>query len=381
MIERPYWSEIIDAAWRQATIVWLSGVRRVGKTTLARSLPDALYINCDLPSAVERLRDPESFLASVREPIVVLDEVHQLPEPSRLLKIAADEFPRLRVLATGSSTLAATRKFRDSLTGRKREVHLTPVLAEEGAAFGVIDLRQRLLRGGLPQALLAERVDAELYREWTASFFARDVQELFRVDKRAGFLLLLEILLRQSGGLFEITSLGKAAALSRPTVMSYLEILTITHAVRVLRPFHGGGRRELLAQPKVYGFDTGFVAQARGWDRLRPDDCGILAEHLALDILATLRAGAPIHFWRDKQQREIAFVLPNGRGSCDTVECKWSSGGFDPRSLSAFRDIYPRGRDFVVAGDVPQPYDRRLAGRTLRFVGFADLRRALTASA
>ena len=47
-----------------------------------------------------------------------IDEVHQLADPSRLLKIGADEFPKLKILATGSSTLAATQKFRDSLTGR-----------------------------------------------------------------------------------------------------------------------------------------------------------------------------------------------------------------------------------------------------------------------
>lgn len=71
---------------------------------------------------------------------MVFDEVHQLPDPSRLLKIGADAFPHLRILATGSSTLAATTKFRDALTGRKRVVELVPVLHEELPAFGVGDL-------------------------------------------------------------------------------------------------------------------------------------------------------------------------------------------------------------------------------------------------
>src|SRR5436309_15161 len=156
MIKRPFWTERLAAAWKQASIVWLAGPRRTGKTVLAQSLADAEFLNCDLPSAAERLRDPESFFRSVKKRLVVLDEVHQLPDPSRLLKIAADEFPRLKILATGSSTLAATNKFRDSLTGRKRVVDLTPVLYEELTAFGIADVRERLLRGGLPPALLAE---------------------------------------------------------------------------------------------------------------------------------------------------------------------------------------------------------------------------------
>ena len=45
-----------------------------------------------------------------------------------------------RVLGSVDSTLAATEKFRDSLTGRKRAVHLLPVLAREMSAFGVADL-------------------------------------------------------------------------------------------------------------------------------------------------------------------------------------------------------------------------------------------------
>jgi hypothetical protein len=49
--------------------------------------------------------------------------VHYVDDPSRVLKIAADEYPQLKVLETGSSTLAATRKFHDSLTGRKQAIH------------------------------------------------------------------------------------------------------------------------------------------------------------------------------------------------------------------------------------------------------------------
>src|SRR6266567_285164 len=62
MIERPIWTERLRAAWKQASIVWLTGPRRVGKTVLAKSLPDAEFLNCDLPSVEERLRDPEKFL-------------------------------------------------------------------------------------------------------------------------------------------------------------------------------------------------------------------------------------------------------------------------------------------------------------------------------
>lgn len=95
-------------------------MRRVGKTSLARLLPDAetLCLNCDSPRVAQEVAAPEFFFSRFKLPIVIFDEVHQLPVPTRLLKIAADEFPRLKVIATVSSTLVAAKKFRDTLTGR-----------------------------------------------------------------------------------------------------------------------------------------------------------------------------------------------------------------------------------------------------------------------
>lgn len=379
MVSRPIWSGRIRAAWEEAPIVWLAGPRRLGKTVLAQGVADADFLNCDLPSVAGRLDDPEGFYRSLRKRTVVFDEVHQLPDPSRLLKIGADEHPGLRILATGSSTLAATRKFRDTLTGRKRVVELTPVLYEELPAFGVLDLEQRLLRGGLPPALLAPEHSPSFYAEWQDSYFARDVQELFGVQKRSGFLRALELLLRQSGGLLDITKLAAGSGVSRPTIMNWLDVYEITRVVRVLRPFSGGGRREIVAQPKVFGFDTGLVCHARGWDRLRPEDLGTLWEHLVLDTL--IASGEPrIHFWRDKAKREVDFVVPRARGRMDAIECKWRSDALEVRGLAGFRALYPEGRNFVVSPLHGPPYDRVIAGLKVSFVSPVDLRRSLQRS-
>ena len=132
MIARPFWLQRIEAAWRDVPIAWLCGVRRAGKTTLAESLgaDRILYVNCDLPSVEDMVRDPQVFFRGCSKPVVVFDEIHQLRDPTRLLKIGADVFPHLKILATGSSTLAASRKFRDTLSiactcAEWQEVHST----------------------------------------------------------------------------------------------------------------------------------------------------------------------------------------------------------------------------------------------------------------
>jgi predicted AAA+ superfamily ATPase len=373
-IPRPVWTDRLHAAWSHRPIAWLAGVRRTGKTTIARQLPGTVFLNCDLPSVVRRCEDPEWLFGQVPDhSVVVLDEVHRLADPSRVLKVAADVHPSLRILATGSSTLAATRKFRDSLSGRKTVVHLPPALWTEcEAGFGGADLDRRLLRGGLPELLLADQVEPEWYAEWLDSFYARDIQELFGIRERTGFLNLLRIMLRQSGGLADYSALSRECDLSRPTVKAHLEAMAVAYALTPVPPFHGGGRRELVRRPKVYGFDTGFVSFVCGWTTIRDEDRGGLWEHLVLDVLRSAPGAASLAYWRDKSDREVDFVVPRGT-SVDVIECKIRLDRLEARNLVAFRQLYPDGRNFVVAPGVREPYDFRLGGLVVRAVGCAEL--------
>jgi uncharacterized protein len=360
MIERSFWHRRIEAAWEEAPIVWLSGVRRSGKTTLAEGLGSdrALYVDCDLPAVEEMVRDPRLFFGQCAKPVVVFDEIHQLRDPARVLKIAADRFPGLKVLATGSSTLAASAKFRDTLAGRKRSVVLRPVLWSELEAFRV-PLTTRLLHGGLPPALLAVSKRDSFYREWLDSFFSRDIQRLFGFRDVNRFTAFFEYVLRQSGGQFETTKASRAVGIARATVESHLRALEITHAITVVRPFHGGSKAEIIRQPKVYGFDTGFVTFARGWNPLRMEDLGVLWEHVVLEQLLSWFPDRPPLYWRDKKGREIDFVCVRDRDAVDAIECKWDPAAFDPDALSAFRLAHPVGRNFVVAPGAMPSYPRR----------------------
>jgi predicted AAA+ superfamily ATPase len=341
----------------------LAGVRQSGKTTLARSLESdrVLYVNCDVPAVEDLVGDPVLFYRGCERPVVVFDEIHQLRDPSRLLKIGADEFPHLRILATGSSTLAAGDKFRDALTGRKRVVHLTPVLFGELADFGV-GLQKRLFHGGLPGTLLQQEKRSGFYREWIDSFFARDVQRLFGFRDMNRFNALVEYLLRQSGGILDMTKTASALGVARATVQNHLEALQITQAITLVRPFHGVSAKEIVRMPRLYAFDTGFVSFARGWDPLRPDDYGVLWEHLVLEHLQAHLPDCPVHYWRDKAGREVDFVLPRRRDEVDAIECKWDPNELDPTGLKAFRALHPVGRNFVVSPITVPAHERRQAG-------------------
>lgn len=377
MIQRPQWKERIFDAWEQAPIVWLSGVRRSGKTTLAESLKaseEVLYVNCDLPVTGDRVRDPELFFRSCEKPILVFDEIHQLSDPSRLLKIGADLFPKLKILATGSSTLAAGKKFRDTLTGRKRLVHLLPVLWAELELFSCKDVTRRLFLGGLPQALLARSKNPSFYREWLDSFFARDIQKLFSFRDMEKFNSFFEYLLRQSGGQFEISRAASELGTSRITLENHIQALEVTHAVTRIRPFFGSRQKEIVKMPKIYGFDTGFVTFVRGWDPLRPQDYGVLWEHLVLEHLQAYFPNETIRYWRDKAGREVDFILLRSRDQVDAVECKWNPSDFDPSALQTFRGHYPKGANYLISPLTGPAYPKRYGPLTVHICNPAGIR-------
>src|ERR1700687_2991504 len=93
MVRRRFWQRLFEQAWSERSVVWLAGVRRVGKTFLCQSLHNIEYFDCELPRTRQMMEDPQAFLDSLSSRRVVLDEIHRLPNPSELLKIAADDYP------------------------------------------------------------------------------------------------------------------------------------------------------------------------------------------------------------------------------------------------------------------------------------------------
>lgn len=359
--ERAFWKDVVEEAWTRRPVVWLRGVRRVGKTTLARSLERVRYFDCELPGVRRRIESAESFLKHNRGARLVLDEIHRLANPSELLKIAADHFPGTRILATGSSTLGASSRFRDTLAGRKIDVFLPPLVFRDLAAFERPDLEHRMQRGGLPPFFLAPSLPEADFQQWMDAYWAKDIQELFRLEKRAAFQRLFELVLVRSGGIFDASRFARDCGVSRTTIANYLAALEATSVAHVVRPYAQGGSAEIVAAPRVFGFDTGFVCYYRGWGELRADDRGGLLEHLFLNEVHAHGTAFGVHYWRDKAQHEVDFVLLRRGGQPIAVECKGAEEAFDARGLLAFRRRYPRGANWLVVpeGDEAWTITRR----------------------
>lgn len=254
----------------------------------------------------------------------MLDEVHRLAHPSELRKIAADHYPDTRVVATGSPTLSASRKFRDTLAGRKVEVWLTPMIMADLEDFGRCDFSHRFLQGGL-----------------------------------------LPFFIAQSGGLFEATKFARPCEVSRTTIANYLAVLEATFVVHVVRPFSSYRPTEMVSAPKVYGFDTDFVCYHRDWRTLQREDLGLLWEHVVLNELYAHRQAREVRYWHDKCGHEVDFVLARRGYPPLTVECTWSMSDVDPTPL-------------VVAHDVERTFSRTYGDMVVRYMKLPALIAALT---
>jgi len=373
MKNRPFWKNAIEERFKEKSIVWLTGVRRAGKTFLCKSFENIDYFDCELPRTRRMMEDPEAFLENLRGRRIVLDEIHRLPDPSEMLKIAADHYPDIQIIATGSSTLSASAKFKDTLADRKREVWLTPMISSDNESFGNTDYKHRFLYGGLPPFFMHHRYPERNFQDWIDAFWAKDIQELFRLERRYSFQKFFELIMAQSGGIFEANSFTSPCEASRPTISNYLKVLEATFAAHIIRPFSSKKQNEIISAPKVYGFDTGFVCYYRGWYELRDDDMGYLWEHFVLNEIFAYRQTKDIGYWRDKQGHEIDFVIKKKGQPVLAIECKWRDKDFDPANIKVFLRRYDKAQVYVVSHNVAQSYNRRYGDSTVKFINLTDI--------
>lgn len=376
-IKRTFWLKKIQKAWKRKSVIWLSGVRRVGKTFLSKSIEDAEYLDCESPRTRLEMKDPEGFLEKHKRKTIILDEVHKLGNPSELLKLAADYFPDIKIIATGSSTLGASTKFKDTLTDRKIDIWLTPMISTDLVDFKNTTLDYRLLHGGLPPFFLERKIIDENFQSWMDAYWARDIQELFRLLDKPSFQKFAELLFVQSGGIFEATKFSQSCEVGRKIINNYLKVLEETFVIHIIKPFSTHKPTEIVKAPKLYAFDTGFVSYYKGWDKLRKEDLGYLWEHYVLNEMLARLQSKRIFYWRDKSHHEVDFIISKRGKPPITIECKWSANNFDASGIKAFRRKYPKGDNFVVCSDVRREFLQNIDNSKVNFVSLEGLIKAI----
>ena len=372
MIQRNYWMQSIESFGRTQSIVWLTGIRGAGKTSLCRMVPEAQYFDCDLPRWRREVKDPEAFLRRTEGKRIILDEIHRLENPSEILE-AAKNFPSVRIIATSPSPFRKDSQPDESISDRVAQLWLTPMMAQDLIDFYGASLTRRFIRGGLPSFFTRSKLEDSSFQDWMDDFWAKDIQPLFRFTQRDPFQRFMELLFARSGELFEAVRYAAPCGVSRTTITKFLNALEATWAALVIRPFSTRRPVEIVTAPKAYVFDTGFLCHFRGWQELREEDYRILWKHWVLNEICSRLQAPTVQYWRDKRGHEVDFVIISPERVIVALTVEWKAGDFDSANLRAFRYHYPDGPNWVVCGDVAQGYAHNFGRLKVDFLGLEEM--------
>ncbi len=351
MIDRDLLPVFRDSLRRYEQMLFVSGPRQAGKTTLAKMLlrefPAGRYWSFDIPGdRLLLIQKPRFFEEIDRDrtvkPLVVLDEIHKYPRWKAYLKGAFDlargEFG---FLVTGSGRLDLGRRGGESLSGRYFSHHLFPLtigeltgdrpalkdflahpdeLPEE--VGGSWPLWQGLGRlSGFPEPF--SRGEETFYRRWAGPYHRQlvreDVRDLTGIRDIARLEMLAALLPGKVGGLLSLNSLREDLQVAHETVGSWIETLAAFYLVFLVRPWSRKITRAIRKEPKLYFFDWAAVADPSA--RFE----NMVAVHLKKAVSDWTERGEgsfDLHFARDRSKAEVDFVLSRDGKPILLVETK-----------------------------------------------------------
>ncbi|MBU2605191.1 MAG: ATP-binding protein [Alphaproteobacteria bacterium] len=390
MLERHIRQKVEQALGYQAAVA-LIGPRQIGKTTLALEIGEArgaIYLDLEDRSDREKLTEPKLYLEQFQDRLVILDEIHRVPELFQDLRGIIDQGRREgrrtgRFLILGSAAIDLLRQSGETLAGRIAYINMGPLdvleIPDEAPALNAL-----WVRGGYPDSYLAETDEHSyhLRKDFIRTYLERDVA-LFGPRLPAETLeRLWTMLAHNQGGLLNASKLAGGLDVSAQTVNRYIDLLVDLLLIRRLPPLHGNVGKRLVKSPKVYVRDSGLVHALLGLANF-----DALAGHPIVGaswegfVIENLLAAAPertqASFYRTSAGAEIDLVLDLPQGQRWAIEIK---RGLAPKTQKGFHhardDIMPDRTLIVYSGNERYP-----KAEGIEVIGLRELASELAAEA
>ena len=317
------------------------GARQVGKTTLLNDIlkdKDYLFLDADDPSTRSLLQSPtteqiRTFIGDYK--YIFLDEAQRIPGIGLTLKIITDQFKKVQLFVSGSSSFDLGNELNEPLTGRKWEYELFPISWEEyedkiGFIKSEQQIENRLLYGLYPEVINNQGKERETLKNLVNSYLYRDILAFSDIRKPEVLEKLLQALALQLGSEVNYNELSGLIGINKITVQKYIDILEKGYIVFRLNSFSRNIRNEIKQNRKIYFYDNGIrnmiIGNFSQLD-LRVDK-GALWENFLVSERRKQNlykdTFAKMYFWRTKQQQEIDFV-EESNGQIAGFEFKWKS--------------------------------------------------------
>jgi predicted AAA+ superfamily ATPase len=329
-------------------MVFLSGPRQVGKTTLALSLlgnHEDRYFNWDFDPDRERILRGEWPAGAG---LIVLDEIHKHARWRNLVKGLFDKRRReLQILVTGSARLDLYRRGGDSLVGRYHFHQLHPLSVAELGLRTREELGPLLELSGFPEPYFAGNLAEK--KRWSMEHRTRLVREDLRDLERVTEVSTLErMALRLPelvGSPLSYNALREDLGVAHATVVRWIDILERLYFLFRIYPFGAKRLRAVKKPPKHYHWDWSVVTEPGA--RLE----NLVASHLLKWChfeRDTQGRDVELAYFRDVDGREVDFVVLEDRKPIQFVECK-SSGRGEPKGLRYLKARFPKVESLQLA--------------------------------
>lgn len=371
--------ETISTYLLSREIVVLTGMRRVGKTTLYRMLFDGIKsdnkVFLDIENPMEqRLFEEKDYnniwanlkaygITNSRKAYIFLDEIQAYPEIVKAIKYLYDHYD-VKFYLTGSSSYYLKNLFPESLAGRKVVFELFPLDFEEFLAFkgeqadfeseltakaerkNVVRYEKRMKHydeylefGGFPQVVLTEERQQKqvMLNDIFKSYFEKDVQAIADFREMGAFRETLLLLLQRIGSKLEISKLASEIGVARETIYSYLSFLQGTYFIYLVPPYSRSVDREISGAKKVFVCDNGMV---NAFSRVGE---GSLFENA---VFLNLRKYGEIRYYQRRSGGEIDFILPDKKVA---VEAKRTGTAADYKKLGVIAGSIGIKQHYVVS--------------------------------
>lgn len=321
------------------------GARRVGKTTLIEKYlenikdkyllvsGDDISVREYLESqSIEKLKD---FVGNNH--LLVVDEAQRIRQVGLNLKIIVDHIPKIKVIATGSSSFDLAKDVGEPLTGRKVTLRLYPLAQMEVSQIEnrhetSSNLESRLIYGVYPEIVLTKdnHQREDYLREIVSSYLFKDILELEGIRHSNKLIRLLQMLAFQIGRQVSLNELGNQLQMSKNTVERYLDLLEKVFIIYKQSSFSSNLRKEISKSSRYYFYDNGIRNAVI--DNFNPlnmrNDAGELWENYI--ITERMKRNDYLHnhvssyFWRTYNKAEIDLIEEKNK-KLSAFEIKWQN--------------------------------------------------------
>jgi len=380
MIDRKIYPFLKEALARQAAVVLL-GPRQVGKTTLAQELgkeESSIYLDLEWPEDRQKLENPGLFFGKHEDILVILDEIHRVPEIFQPLRTIIDQGRRKnkgtgRFLLLGSASLELLNQSGESLAGRVEYVDLPPLNCLE-IKEDENELNQLWLRGGFPDSFLAKNEKNSLaYRmSFIRTYLEREIPQFGSRIASQILERFWTMLAHSQGSIINASQLSRSLMLSAKTVTSYVDLFTDLLLVRKIPPYYANIKKRMVKSPKVYIRDSGLLHGLLGIrdfeNLLGHPIIGNSWEGFVLENLINCSpVGTKSSFYRTSGGAEVDLVLElPGKQAPWVFEVKHGTmGKLNKGFYYAVEDIAPEKSFVVHKGKDSFPIDQQTEALSL----------------